>query len=301
MKKILTLIVVAAIVVAGFFSVRGEMPFMPVFGSSMEPTLHSGNLILIEKTPPSQVKVGDIIVFKVPAAIRDHYGYPAIVAHRVTKVNTEHGFTFRTKGDNAGDDPFTVRSQDLKGTISQQIPYVGLPLLFLQSEQGLIFVVVALSLFAVYLFAEEIGQGRRRATRGLFAPVIEESQHGMRVISQRLNKTENSMSNTQQALNNFASAIETYAEHLKSHTSAIQGLSEASHELKKGAAEQNRVLSHLMEVMEQAPPRAEPTAPEVEHVMPEGKKIHLPPEHIPGCVRNRQKPLDQEEIIIRAG
>ncbi|MBA7646492.1 hypothetical protein ES703_54256 [subsurface metagenome] len=293
LKKALMLILIAALVVAGFFSVRGELPFMPVLGASMEPTLQSGNLILIEEVAPSEVKVGDIIVYKVPAAIQDHYGYPPIIAHRVIKVNTERGYYFRTKGDNTGEDPFTVRSQDLKGTISQQIPYAGLPLLFLQSEQGLIFVAVALSLFAVYLFADELRRSRRMATRGLFAPVIEESQHGLRVLAKKIDNTGQRMGDTQHALNNFASAIELYAEHLKSHTSAIQGLSEASHELKSGAAEQNRVLSRLAEIMEQTPRRVEPITPEVEHVMPEVKKIHFPP----GCVRSQQKPVDQKEIV----
>jgi len=292
-RKALLLILIAGVIVAGFFSVRGEMPFMPILGSSMEPTLQSGSLILLEKVAPSEVKVGDIIVYKVPVAIQDHYGYPPMVAHRVVKINTEHGYYFRTKGDNTGEDPFTVRSQDLKGTISQQIPYAGLPLLFLQSEQGLIFVAVALSLFAVYLFADELGRSRRRATRGLFAPVVEESQHGIRVLAKKIDNTEQRMGDTQQALNSFASAIELYAEHLKSHTSAIQGLSEASHELKNGAAEQNRVLGRLAEIIEQTPRRVEPVAPEVEHVMPEVKKIYFPP----GCVRSQQKPVDQKEIV----
>jgi len=300
LKKALMLILIAALVVAGFFSVRGELPFMPILGVSMEPTLQSGNLILIEEVAPSEVKVGDIIVYKVPAAIQDHYGYPPIIAHRVIKINTERGINFRTKGDNSGEDPFTVRSQDLKGTISQQIPYAGLPLLFLQSEQGFIFVIVALSLFAIYLFADELGRSRRRATRGFFAPVVEESQHGIRALTQKIGNTEKRMGETQQALNNFASAIELYAEHLKSHTSAIQGLSEASHELKRGAAEQNKVLSRLVEIMGQAPPRVEPVSPrvelvtpEVEHVMPKVKKIQFPP----GCVRSQQRPVDQKEVV----
>lgn len=307
MKKALTLIGIAAIVVVGFFSVRGEMPFIPVFGRSMEPTFQSGNMLLIEEVPPSQVKVGDIIVYRVPFAIQEHYGYPAVIAHRVIQVNTERGITFRTKGDNSGEDPFTVRSQDLRGTVGKQIPNAGLPLLFLQSEQGLIFVVVALTLFAVYIFAEELGRGRRKASRAIFAPIVEESQRGIRTLTKKMEGSEQQMTETQQALNNFASAIELYAEHLKSHTAAIQGLSEASQELKRGAAEQNRVLSRLTDIMEQAPPRAEPEAPrvepetpkvehvmpEVEHVMPKVRKGPYPP----GCIKSRPKPVEQEEII----
>lgn len=310
MKKALTLILIAAIVVIGFFSVRGEMPFIPVFGNSMVPTLQSGNLILIDKVSPSQVKVGDIIVYRVPVSIQEHYGYPPVISHRVIQVNPERGITFRTKGDNSGEDPFTVRSQDLKGTVGKQIPHAGFPLLFLQSEQGLIFVVVALCLFAIYIFTDELGRGRRRVTRGLFAPVIEESQRGIRTLVRRIDGTEQRMGETQQALNNFASAIEVYAEHLKSHTRAIQGLSEASQELMRGAAEQNKVLSRLTAVMEQAPPRVKPVpprvepeipkaeavTPKVEHVMPKVEKVPYPP----GCFKSRPKPVEpveQKEIV----
>lgn len=125
MKRALALLFIIVACVVGFLSIRGTMPFMPVFGTSMEPELKAGNLILIEEVSPSEVKVDDIIVFSIPAAVREYYNYPPVVAHRVIKVRTsEPGLTFRTKGDNTGEDPFTVRPQDLRGTVSQQIPYL---------------------------------------------------------------------------------------------------------------------------------------------------------------------------------
>ena len=283
MKRALTLIVIIAVCIMGFLSIRGVMPFMAVFGTSMEPELHTGNLILIEEASPSDIKEGDIIVFTVPAAVREYYNYPPIVAHRVIKVRaSESGITFRTKGDNTGEDPFTVRPQDLKGTVSQQIPFLGFPLLFFQSQQGVIFIIVALSLLALYLYANELSQGRQRVHRGIFAPIIEENRHASQVMAQRIGFTE-------QALGKFASAIEVYAQHLQSHTSAIQGLSEASQELKKGAAEQNKVLIHLMEHMGQVSPKTEEAKPEVE-------EIKFPP----GCIRSRRGHIE-EERIFRAG
>ncbi len=283
MKRALTLIVIIAVCIMGFLSIRGVMPFMAVFGTSMEPELHAGNIIMIEEVLPSEVEVGDIIVFTLPSAVREHYSYPPIVAHRVKEVRaSERGLTFRTKGDNTGEDPFTVRPQDIKGTVSQQIPYLGFPLLFFQSQQGLIFILTALCLLALFLYTDELSRGRQRVHRGIFAPIIEESEHTSRVMAQR-------MENTEQVLGKFTSAIEVYAQHLQSHTSAIQGLSEASQELKKGAAEQNKVLINLMETTGQ--PR-----PEVEEVKPEVKEIKFPP----GCVRSRPKPTKEEEIF-RAG
>ncbi len=211
------------------------MPFMAVFGTSMEPELQAGDLILISGVSPSEVKVGDIIVFTIPSAVREHYNYPPVVAHRVIKVTSSAGgVNFRTKGDNTGEDPFTVRPQDLRGQVSNQIPYLGFPLLFFQSQQGLIFIAVALFLFALFLYADEINRGRRTIHRGIFAPIIEENQHTSQVLEQRMESTEKGMEHTQQALNSFASAVAEYAKHLQSHTAAIQGLSEASQELKKG-------------------------------------------------------------------
>jgi len=295
MRRAMMLVSVVAICFAGFLAIRGKMPFMPVFGTSMEPELHAGNLIIIKEKAPEEVKVGDIIVYNVPPAIQDYYNYPPVVAHRVIEVrDTEFGIAWRTKGDNAGEDPFTVRAQDLRGTVSRQIPYLGFPLLFLQSQQGLIFVLTALLLFALYLYANDLSRGGQKIHRGIFSPVIEASQRGSEVLAQRLENAEKGIEFTQQALNSFAAAMAEYAEHLKSHTSAIQGLAEASHELKRSAAEQNKVLEYLLQQMQLQPPTKEEIAPAERprpiHGMEKGK---FPP----GCVRSRRQNADRGEIF----
>lgn len=293
-QRALTLIAVSTLAVVGFMAVRGTMPFMPVFGTSMEPELHAGSMIFIESKEASEIKEGDVIVYTVTSAIRDYYNYPPVVAHRVIEVrDTEYGISFRTKGDNAGEDPFTVRPQDLRGTVSKQIPYLGLPLLFLQSQQGLIFVVISLLLFAFYLYAIDIGRGGQKIHRGIFAPVIDESQRASELLAQRVENTEKGMEYTQQALNSFAAAIAEYAEHLKSHTGAIQGLSEASQELKRGAVEQNRVLSRIAEVMEQGMPTKKAEIPETKTETPEVTKPGYPP----GCFRSRQSSTDESKLV----
>jgi len=170
------------------------------------------------------------------------------------------------------------------GQVSKQIPYMGFPLLFFQSQQGLIFIVIALSLLALYLYADELGQGRQKLHRGIFAPILDENQQVNQVLEQRMETTE-------QVLSKFTSAIEVYGQHLQSHTSAIQGLSEASQELKKGAAEQNKVLAHLLGTIEQTGPK-----PEIEKVAPEVEAPKFPP----GCVRNRPG-RTKEEVILGAG
>jgi hypothetical protein len=115
-----------------------------------------------------------VVVASLLSLVREYYNYPPVVAHRVIIVNTEHGITFRTKGDNASEDPFTVRAQDLKGHVSKQLPCLGFPILFLQSKYGMIFAIAALCLFALFLYAEELSRARRKVQERLLAPVIEE-------------------------------------------------------------------------------------------------------------------------------
>jgi len=295
-KRAITLVFIVAVCLTGFMAVRGTMPFMPVFGTSMEPVLHAGNLIIIKEKAPADVQVDDIIVYNVPKAIQDYYNYPPVVAHRVTEVrDTEFGIAWRTKGDNAGEDPFTVRANDLRGTVSNQLPLLGFPFLFLQSQQGLIFVIIALSLFALYLYASDLSRGGQKVHRGIFSPVIEESQRSSGVLAQRMETTEKGIDATQQALTSFAAAIAEYAEHLKSHTRAIQGLSEASQELKKGATEQNKVLERLLTAMEERMTVREEAAPAptVKPAIPKAEKAKFPP----GCVRSHQQPFARRNIF----
>ncbi len=299
-KRTITLMAIVIVCVIAFLSIRGTLPFIPVFGTSMEPVLHAGDLIIMEKVSPYDIEVGDIIVFSVPKQVREFYNYPLVVSHRVKAVrDAPTGLTFRTQGDNSGEDPFTVRSQDIRGQVSKQISYLGFPLLFFQSQQGLIFVVIALILLALYLYADELGRGRVFIHKSVFSPVIQESRRSSQLLEKRIKNSEKGNTETQQALTSFASAIAEYAKHLKSHTGAIQGLSEASQELKKGAAEQNRVLARLLENMEQRDTEAKKEIPETEKASPEIIE-ELPeedPNFPPGCFKSRSQSVEEEEVL----
>ncbi|HEY32960.1 MAG TPA: signal peptidase I [Dehalococcoidia bacterium] len=242
MKRALGLVIVVAVIIVVTVGVRGAMPFMAVLGDSMEPEFKAGDLITIEKVSYSEINVGDVVVVNVPPSVREAYNYPIAIAHRVVRVvEAESGISFRTRGDNTGgEDPFVVRSQDIEGKVGSRIPFLGFPLLYLQSKEGLVFIIVSLCIFTMYLYSNELNRARRKVQSGLLSPIAEASRSSNRVLEERIESTE-------QTLSRFSSAIEEYAKHLESHTSAIQGLSEASQELKKSAAEQNQVLARLLE------------------------------------------------------
>jgi signal peptidase len=86
MKRAIGLVFAAVALIIAILSVRGSLPFIPIQGSSMEPLLKSGSLLWIDPIDPLDVKVGDIIVYNVPSLIREYYGYPPTVSHRVIEV-----------------------------------------------------------------------------------------------------------------------------------------------------------------------------------------------------------------------
>ena len=70
-----------------------ELPLAVVEGRSMRPLLRDGDLVVVVKEDPSEIKVGDIIVYK---TMDGRY-----IIHRVIGVEIFDGkYYYRTKGDN---------------------------------------------------------------------------------------------------------------------------------------------------------------------------------------------------------
>ena len=237
-RRGLSLLLAIALVAIGFLALEGWMPFMAMYGSSMAPELKPGDLIFISPLSPSEIKEGDIIVYSLPEITRQTYGYPQIVAHRVVRIDTTAlEPRFRTRGDNtAGEDPFMVRSQDVKGRISRQIPYLGFPILYLQSREGKIFLIIALVIFALSLYSLQIYRAVNRSHRKFFEPVLEQNQ-------ELAKRQEKSWGLTRYSIEQFSTAMSNYATHLQSHTEAVKGMAEASQELKKTTEALTRILT----------------------------------------------------------
>ena len=70
---------------------RGEEVPLKTSGLSMGHTVHNGEWILVQRTDPKQIRVGDIILYRIPATF---------VAHRVVRRWRDQGeLFFQTKGD----------------------------------------------------------------------------------------------------------------------------------------------------------------------------------------------------------
>jgi len=239
MKRACVLILLVVFCIIGFLSIWGTLPFTAVSGSGMVPEVQSGELIVINRVAPDAINVGDIVVYNVPDYLRERYGYPPVITHRVADIiSEESGLWLQTQADNIGDDPFQVRPHDIRGTVTGNIPYLGYPLLLFRGGTGTILFVIAIFLLIIIMYSREIAVKIGRLLRTAVDPIVEENHRVDLVLSRRFEATE-------KALDGFSGAVRIYAQHLASHTSAIQGLSDASQALKGSAAEQNRILGHL--------------------------------------------------------
>ncbi len=95
------LVVAALIVVIVIAHVGLGLTAVIVDGRSMLPTLQSGDLVFVVRALPSQIKVGDVIVYRFTGNFYGYYLQKALIIHRVIYIYY-HGDTmcFVTKGDN---------------------------------------------------------------------------------------------------------------------------------------------------------------------------------------------------------
>ena len=92
---------------------------MNTSGTSMEPLLHTGDLIVIYAKDPAEIEKGDVVTYRVSVEDRTYF-----ITHRVVGMD-EKGFI--TKGDNLGHpDSHVVMPEDVVGVYITKLPKVGL-------------------------------------------------------------------------------------------------------------------------------------------------------------------------------
>lgn len=111
-----TFLIVIVLLVSGIFKYQ----LVAIASGSMEPVYYRGDAVIIEKINAKEVKIGDILVFKVGSGI---------VTHRVVEISQEDGkMVFCTKGDNnKTEDTFDIDDSDVKGIVKYVVKYLGYP------------------------------------------------------------------------------------------------------------------------------------------------------------------------------
>jgi signal peptidase len=121
-ENVVFAVLFVAVVILLISVIMGTSPFFFVQGISMHPTLENGDLIVIDRTPFDNLKIGDIIIYNKPEM------YPEPVVHKIIKITfiNQEEFLF-TKGDNNQfQDPLPISRNEYKAKyIGIRIPYAG--------------------------------------------------------------------------------------------------------------------------------------------------------------------------------
>jgi len=143
-------------------------PLMVVNGTSMEPTLEPGDLLLVKAISIEEVRVGppphgDIIAFYQPGS------RSKIIVHRaVDLVRTPDGEVYvRTKGDNVDTyDPWLVSEEHLIGKVVGRVPLLGYLVEFGRTPPGIALIAIIYGLFLSELLGREEAAIKSRRAEG---------------------------------------------------------------------------------------------------------------------------------------
>ena len=120
------------IISANFNILGGYKPFL-VQSGSMEPSIMTGDIIVIQKK--GTYFVNDVITFQTNTS--------RVVTHRIIAIEKGKENTYSTKGDanRSGDEDVTTEKQVI-GKVILVIPKLGYLVAFSKSPRGLIFLLV---------------------------------------------------------------------------------------------------------------------------------------------------------------
>ncbi len=139
------------LLVAALPSLWGYQSYV-IYGSSMEPAIKLGSLVVAKPVKVDDLQVGDIVVFRSP-------GNGVTLTHRIVEVREEDGQRhFLTKGDASNDgDTVEVSLEDGVRQVAYHVPYLGYFVHFARSTIGIILLI---ALPALGLLALQLTNGR---------------------------------------------------------------------------------------------------------------------------------------------
>ena len=124
-------------------SLGGKVDYVMVSGSSMEPGLHTGDLVLVRQG--ESYDEGDAIAYRIPEG---QVGAGAVVIHRVIGGDGENGYV--TQGDNRDEaDDWRPTDGDVLGSRWALVPGAGSGIARLRTPLPLAVLAAMLSFFVL--------------------------------------------------------------------------------------------------------------------------------------------------------
>ncbi|MDE2030951.1 MAG: signal peptidase I [Patescibacteria group bacterium] len=138
------IIFIGIILVVSLIPVTGNIKTLAVLSGSMEPTIHTGSVVIVK--PESSYKVGDIITFG------DNTKTDIPTTHRIAEERAVEGnMIYRTKGDaNNAEDSAETPQKEVTGRVLFSIPYLGYIINFIKKPIGLMLIIIVPAAVVIY-------------------------------------------------------------------------------------------------------------------------------------------------------
>ncbi len=109
-----------------------------VMSGSMEPSIHTGDVVVDKRIAPEEVQVGDVVTY------RDPDRQNRLITHRVRGVRTSGGKVyFVTKGDaNTDSQKWSIATDGTVGVVRFRVVKLGYVLFYVNRPIGRLFMVV---------------------------------------------------------------------------------------------------------------------------------------------------------------
>jgi len=128
-------------------------PYCDGWSHPFEPTLHVGDLIIVQGVAPKEIVVGpdpygDIIVF-----YQNYAGGERIVHRAIAKEDRNGTWYFQTQGDgNSGPDSVKVPEDQVIGKVILRIPWVGHIALIMHNSFGIFIIIILIVILVIVEF-----------------------------------------------------------------------------------------------------------------------------------------------------
>lgn len=149
---------IALLLIVSTFPITGNVKLLSVLSGSMEPTIHTGSVVIIK--PESSYKIGDVITF----GKNTKTDIPT--THRIAEMKIVSGeAVYKTKGDaNNAEDSTETPQKDIIGKVLFSIPWLGYIVDFVKKPMGLMLVIVIPAVIIVYDELRKIAKEVKKLT-----------------------------------------------------------------------------------------------------------------------------------------
>ena len=147
----------------------GYKSFVIVSGS-MEPTIMTGDAILVKEVPQDEIKINDIISF-----LQDETN----VTHRIIEITEENGIKkYKTKGDNNNtEDKEKITYEQIEGKYQFKINQFGIVTEILKSKVTLIILILLIVFIYFYKRKMECKRKERKEKREKYTKEREKQKY----------------------------------------------------------------------------------------------------------------------------